>query len=115
MVVCLLESHEVSMCSRLYHLTLMNHSYDVRVIDGRETVSDDNGCSTLPCFIESFLDDFLALRIEGRGGLIEKEDLGVSDESSCNGDSLLLSTAQLGTLATNISGIALYKKKEKKK
>ena len=89
----------------------MNHGYDVRVIDGRETVSNDNGRSPLPCFVESFLDDFLTLRIESRGGFIKEEDLGVSDESSCDGNSLFLSTAQLGTLATNISGMALCNKK----
>ena len=95
------------MCPRLYHLAFVNHSYDVRVVDGREMVGNDNGGSSLPGFIEGFLDDLLTLCVKGRGGFIEKENLGVSDKCSCNGDSLLLPPTQLGTLATNISGISL--------
>ena len=67
------------MCPRLNHLSFMDHGYDVRVIDRRETVSDDNGGASLPGFIESFLDDPLALCVEGGGGFVKKEDLGVSD------------------------------------
>ena len=92
---------------RLNHLAFVNHSYDVRVVDCREAVSNDNGGSSLPGFVESFLDNLLTLRVKGGGGFIKEEDLGVSDECSCNGYSLLLSPTQLGSLATNISGIPL--------
>ena len=64
------------MCPRLYHLAFMNHSYHIRVVDGREMVSNDNGGSSLSGFIENFLDKFLALCVEGRGGFIKKENLG---------------------------------------
>ena len=107
MIIGVLQSHEVSVCPRLYHLAFMNHSYHVRVVNGRETVSNDNGGSSLPGFIKGFLDNLLTLCVQGRGGFIKKEDLGASDECSCDGDSLLLSPTQLGTLATNISSISL--------
>ena len=71
-------------------------------------MGNDNGRSPTSGFVESFLYDLLALRVQSRGGFIKKEDFWVTDESSCDGNSLLLSTAQLGTLATNISGISLY-------
>ena len=96
------------MCSRLYDLSLVDDSYDVGIVDRREPVSNDNGRSPPSSFVESFLYNLLTLRVQGRGGFIKKEDFWVADESSCDGNSLLLSATQLGTLATNICGISLY-------
>ena len=108
MIVGLSKIHKVSMCPRFYHPALMNHSYHIGVVDGRETVSNDNGGSPLSGLIESFLDNFLTLCVQGRSGLVKKKDFRISNKSSCDGNSLLLSTTQLGTLATNICGIALH-------
>ena len=108
MIVGLLQSHEVSVCSRFYHLAFVNHCNHIRVIDRREAVSNDNGGSSLSGFVESFLDNFLTLHVQSRSGFIKEEDFGISDESSCDGNSLLLSSTQLGTFATNSSGISLH-------
>ena len=60
------------MCSRLNHLSFMNHSYHVRIVDGRETVSNDNGGSSLPGFVKGFLDNLLTLCVQSGGGFIKK-------------------------------------------
>ena len=60
------------MCSRLNHLSFMNHSYHVRIVDGRETVSNDNGGSSLPGLVKSFLDNLLTLCVQSGGGFIKK-------------------------------------------
>ena len=62
------------MCSRLNHLSFMNHSYHIRVVDGRETVSNDDGGSSLPGLVKSFLDNLLTLHVQGGGGFIKEED-----------------------------------------
>ena len=67
------------MCPRLNHLSFMNHSYQIRVVDSGEMVSNDNGGSSLPCFVKSFLDNFLTLRVQSGGGFVKEEDFGVSD------------------------------------
>ena len=107
-IVGLLQSHEVSVCSRFYHLAFMNHCNHIGLIDHREAVSNDNGGSSLSGFVESFLDNFLPLCVQSRSGFVKEEDFGISDKSSCDGNSLLLSSTQLGSFATNSSGISLH-------
>ncbi len=70
-------------------------------------VSNDDGGPAFPCPVQSLLDNLLTLRVQGRGGLVQEEDLGVPHQSTGDGNPLLLSSAQLGTLATDICTIAL--------
>ena len=79
MIVGLPQSHEVRMCPRLYHLAFMNNCYHIRIVDGRETVSNDNGGSPLSGLVESFLDNFLTLCIQGRGGFVEEKGFWISN------------------------------------
>ena len=39
-----------------------------------------------------YLYQVLALSVQGTGGIIKNQDLRLSNQSSCNGDSLLLTT-----------------------
>lgn len=48
------------------------------------------------------------MRIERRRGVIQEQDLWITDESSRNRYSLLLASAQLRSLAADISLVALY-------
>lgn len=41
-------SHEVSMCTLLCHLTILNYSYLVCVLDGRQAVGDHDAGAALP-------------------------------------------------------------------
>lgn len=62
-----------------------------------------------PFLLFSFMNEahLLALRVQGRSGLIEEEDLGVSDDGPGDGDALLLSAGQLGALGANVCVIFL--------
>ena len=99
--------HELSVSTDLYGTTTTDHNNTVSIVDGGEAVGNDYGGATFPGLVQSLLDYLLTLRIQGRGGFIEEKDLGVTDQSPSNGNSLLLSSTQLGTLGSNIGIVAL--------
>ena len=99
--------HELSVSAHLYGTTTTDHNNTVSIVDGGEAVGNDNGGATFPGLVQSFLDYLLTLRVQGRGGFIEEKDLGVTDQSPSNGNSLLLSSTQLGALGSNIGIVAL--------
>lgn len=49
------------------------------------------------------------LGVQGRGGFIQQQDLGVSHNRPGDGDALLLSSGQLGTLGAHLSLVFLHK------
>ena len=51
--------------------------------------------------IQGHLNHRFTLRVQRWGGLIQQEDLGVANQGSGDGDSLLLSTAQLDPSLSN--------------
>ena len=97
------------MCSHLCHFSIGNHSDAVGIVNGGEAVSYDDARPSFPCPVQSFLDNLLTLRIEGRGGFIQEKDLWIPNESSGNGDSLFLSPTELSSFSSNISIITLKK------
>ena len=101
--------HELGVSTRLLHRPSIDHGYHVRVVDGGQSVSDDDGGTALPGFVQSLLDHLLTLSVQGRGGLVKEEDLGVPDQRTGDGDALLLPPAQLGPLAY-IGAVALSKR-----
>lgn len=65
------------MGSSLNNLAAAHHDNQVGVPDGREAVGNDQRCSALGCSIERFLDNCLGLCVEGGGGFVQQEILGV--------------------------------------
>lgn len=55
-------------------------------------------------FNEAYL---LALRVQGGGGLVQEQDLGVTYDRPGDGDALLLAAGQLRTLGTDIGVVFL--------
>lgn len=102
----------------------------VGLLDGAKSVGHRDRCATFGGRVESGLNDLFGFRIECRGRFVQQatnssghglsiksgvsplwrrerkerggdlQDLWVSDECSCNGDSLLLTTAEHGAFAT---------------
>jgi len=64
----------------------------VCVADCGETMSNAEGSAVVHQTIESLLDELFALCIKGTRCLIEKEDSGVGEDGTCNGDALLLTS-----------------------
>lgn len=52
--------------------------------------------------VEGFLHDLLRVGVERRGRLVEQQDLGIPQKSTGNGNTLLLTTGQLGALAADL-------------
>lgn len=64
-------------------------------------MSNRNGCSTPGCLIKCLLNNLFGLTVECRGSFIKEQDFGVSNESTSNSDTLLLTTRKLGTFPTD--------------
>ena len=60
--------------------------------DGRETMSDSDGCATFCDSVKSHLDHFFAFGIDSAGSFVEYDDLWLLDYASCNGDTLFLTS-----------------------
>lgn len=54
-VVRPLQAHEIVVCALLDNISSRHHSYDIRVLDSRQTVSNDDTSSAFSCFIQSLL------------------------------------------------------------
>ena len=70
-------------------------------------MSNDNACPSLPSLVQGLLHHLLTLRVQGRGGFIQQQYLGVSDESSGNSNTLLLPSAELGPFRAHVSAVGL--------
>ena len=74
-------------------------------------MGNDNGGAALPCSVQSILNNLLALRVQGRGGLVQEEDLGVPHQSPGDGDALLLSPAELRAPFPHVGAVALQRER----
>lgn len=99
------------MRAALRNHTVVEYIYPISILDGRQSVRDRDCGSALCSPVESLLDDLFRLRVEGRSCFIQEskdvvsasakgvergelQNLGVSDEGSSDGDSLLLATRE---------------------
>ena len=94
-----------------YHLPSTYHGNAVGVVDGRETMSNDNARSTLPRPVQGLLHYLLTLRVQSRGGLVQEEELWVSDQGTGNGNPLLLSARQLRSFAPHVGVVSLERER----
>jgi hypothetical protein len=73
------------------HFALMENDNLIGLINGGKSVSDDDGGATSHESVEGSLDGLFGFAVEGAGGFIENDHLGVFEEDPGNGDSLALS------------------------
>lgn len=66
--------------------------YDVRTHDALHPMGDSHCRKSFRDLIESILDQFLVSSVQGRCGLIKQEDFRLFEESSGDGDPLLLAS-----------------------
>lgn len=86
------------MRSCLHDAPRIKHIDDIRLLDRAESVGDRNRRAPLRGRVERRLHNLLALRVERAGGLVEEEDLGVSDQCAGDCNTLLLASGEEGTL-----------------
>lgn len=70
-------------------------------------MSNDYCCAILRDPIEGLLNNLLGGRVERTGSLIEKQYFGVRDNTSRDGNSLLLATAEATRPLPNLGTISL--------
>lgn len=78
-----------------------SNAHGIRILNSRQPVSNGDGRSSLGSLVERLLHNLLGVGIERRSSLIQKQDLGVAKQSTGDGDTLLLTTGELGSLAAN--------------
>merc|ERR1711990_155514 len=83
---------ELLVSPALNYLSLLDHIDLVSTGNCGQPVCDGDRCPTHLSLIQRLLHHLLALHVQGRGGFIQQEDLGVPDQNPGNCNPLLLST-----------------------
>jgi len=83
---------EVAELARLDDFALFDDNNTSALLNGSESVCDDNGGAALHDIVECLLHHPLCFLVESTGCLVENQDVGFPNDSSGNGNSLLLST-----------------------
>jgi len=92
--------------------TVPHEVYAIAVLDCTETMCDRNSGPSARCFVQCLLHNPLGLRIEGRSGFIQQQDLRISNESSGDCDALFLPSGKRGTLVADLGVKAIGKGKD---
>lgn len=78
-IVCALFGDELFMVAALDYSAVVEHHYDIRVLDGREAVRDNKDRAPFHQLIHAALDESLGARIYRRCRLVEDHDGWVGD------------------------------------
>ena len=93
----------------LFDNAALGHNDDlVCVSDGRQSVRDDDGRSTLGCYLKSCLNNTFGLGIQSRCGLVKQKNLRIADHRTGNGNSLLLTSRHQESLSTDVCFVAVW-------
>jgi hypothetical protein len=76
---------KLGMAALLQHLSLAEDENNVGVLDRRKTVGDDYHRPPLAGSLKRSLHEFFGLGVERAGGLVEKQNVGISNQGSCDG------------------------------
>lgn len=86
-------------------LAVLEYDDSVAVDDGAESVGDDDDGDVAVVggeLVDLLLDEVLALAVEGAGGFVEDEDLGLLDQGPGDGDPLLLPSGERDSLLAHV-------------
>lgn len=117
---------QLKVLATLGDLSILQDVDDVCTLDRTETMSDCDRTPSLGRLVESELDDLFGFRVERRCCLVEEQDcisssvrlsrieergrtLRVANECTSDGDTLLLTSRELSSLASNLGVIAVGK------
>lgn len=76
-------------------LSLVKDHDSVTLLDCTHSVSNDDRCTSFHGSIESLLNDFLTALIKSWSSFVQNQDLWILYQSSCDSDTLLLTTWKL--------------------
>src|SRR5690606_33012540 len=83
-------SDELGMSSFLHDPAFLKHEDPVRLEDGGEAMCNHDRGAAPHQMLQRFLHQRFTLCIESRGGLVQKEDRGVTKDGAGNGEPLAL-------------------------
>ena len=86
------------MVAALDDMTLVDHQDLVRLLYGGEAVGDHQGGARLAQLVDGRLDVAFGLGIQGRGGLVQQQYRGVTQQGAGDGDALALTTGEGGAI-----------------
>ncbi len=101
------------MATLLNQLALAKNKDDVRVLHSGEAMGDADHGATPSGALKGGLDKLLTLRIQGAGGLVKKQYVRVADESTGDGDALLLASGERYTTGANVCVVTLGERNNK--
>ena len=105
--VIAVERKQLVVRTALTNTVLRDNDDLVGVLDGGESVSDDDGGSAVAKLLERLLNEDLGRVIEGAGRLVKNEDRGVLEEDARDGNTLLLTARELDTSCADICVISV--------
>lgn len=92
----------------LLHDAALGHDHDVvGLADGRELVRNHNRRAPHRRLVQRLLHDALGVRVQGAGGLVQEEHLGLRHHRARDGDALLLPARQQPAALANLGVVAL--------
>lgn len=92
-------SHEFVVGAAFDDLAVVEDHDDVGVLDGRESVGDDEDGASFHERIHAALDEGFGACIDGRGGFVEDHHWWIADGCAGDGEKLTLSLAESGAVA----------------
>ena len=88
-------------------LAVVEDHDDVGILDGRESVSDDEDGASFHERIHAALDEGFGARIDGRGCFVEDHHRRIADGGAGDGEKLTLSLAESGAVASEDGVVTL--------
>lgn len=86
---------ETFMSAGFHNTSLLQNNNPVGLLDGRETMGNGDRGAVLSNPVERGLHDLLATNIDGTGGLVKDDNLGLPYNAASNSDTLALATGKL--------------------
>lgn len=92
---------QVLECVGFDDLAILDDSEPRTLLDGRETMSDHDGSTSLHDALEGFLDQPLRGLIQSTCCFVKKKDARLADNGPSNSDALLLATRKLAATVSS--------------
>ena len=83
-------SEELFMGSHFFNMSLTQYNNLIRILDGAETMSNNERRTAFHQSFQRFLHDFFTFRIKSRCSFVQNQDFRIFQNSSGNGNSLTL-------------------------
>src|SRR5690606_9687483 len=100
-------SQQLGMAATLDDLPLIHYQNQIRLLDGSQTVGDDESGTSLHDLIQRSLDMPFGFGIQCRGGLVENQQGRILEQCARNGQALALPTGKQYAVLTDEGVVAL--------